>query len=217
MTTLITLTLAGSDTGPFNVYSNIDNYTTAYATGLTRDQLLAGYNVTLPQWSTEVLVRSTGACQRDMYLNISGAPTTTTSTTPPPTTSSTTTPARGNITISYSTFSVAFNIYSDVNVPQSIYITAGISITGYSDNSCVTSVAAKTLTGGLLGLDVGGTVNSHAPTGSSGTWGSSTPYRFDGTTIPLSIGGGPTTSYANNSTVTISGILFTIHISSTCV
>ena len=34
MTVLITLTLAGSDTGPCNIYSNADGYTTAFETGI---------------------------------------------------------------------------------------------------------------------------------------------------------------------------------------
>jgi hypothetical protein len=81
MTTLITLTLAGSDTGPFNIYSNTNGFTTPTVTGVSRAALLAGYTATVPDGTTEVLVRSTGACQRDLYLDVSGAPTTTTSTT----------------------------------------------------------------------------------------------------------------------------------------
>jgi hypothetical protein len=94
MTVLITLTLAGSDTGPFNLYSNADGYTTAFETGISRAALIAGYTSTLaPEGTTEVLVRSTGVCQRDLYLVVSGAPTTTTtSTSSTSTTSTSTTP-----------------------------------------------------------------------------------------------------------------------------
>lgn len=87
MTTLITLTLAGSDTGPFSIYSNVDGFTTPTVTGISRATLLAGYTATVPDNTTQVLVRSTGACLRDLYLTVSGAPipvtTTTTSTTLP--------------------------------------------------------------------------------------------------------------------------------------
>jgi hypothetical protein len=94
MTVLITLTLAGSDTGPFNLYSNADGYTTAFETGISRAALVAGYTSNLaPTGTTEVLVRSTGVCQRDLYLVIDGAPSTTTTTSSSTsTTSSTTTP-----------------------------------------------------------------------------------------------------------------------------
>jgi hypothetical protein len=94
MTVLITLTLAGSDTGPFNIYSNADGYTTAFETGISRAALIAGYTSTLaPTGTTEVLVESVGTCNRDLYLIVSGAPTTTTtSTSSTSTTSTSTTP-----------------------------------------------------------------------------------------------------------------------------
>jgi len=94
MTVLITLTLAGSDTGPFNLYSNADGYTTAFETGISRAALVAGYTSNLvPEGTTEVLVESVGTCNRDLYLVIDGAPSTTTTTSSSTsTTSSTTTP-----------------------------------------------------------------------------------------------------------------------------
>jgi len=89
-TVLITLTLAGSDVGPFNLYSDADGYVTPFATGVSRTDLLAGYTSTVvPDGSTNILARSTGVCSRDLYMPISGAPTTTTTTSS--TTSSTTT------------------------------------------------------------------------------------------------------------------------------
>ncbi len=95
MTVLITLTLAGSDVGPFDLYSDLDGYTTPFETGVSRAALIAGYTSTLvPDGSGEVLAQSTGACIRDLYMPIEGAPTTTTtSTSSTSTTSTTTTPA----------------------------------------------------------------------------------------------------------------------------
>jgi hypothetical protein len=90
MTVLITLTTAGSDTGPFNIYSNSNGFSTIIISGVSRASLVAGYNATVPDGTTEVLVRSTGACQRDLYLDVSGAPATTTSTTSSTTSTSTT-------------------------------------------------------------------------------------------------------------------------------
>ena len=96
MQTLITLTLAGSDTGPFTIYSNQDGYTTPTEAGVPRASLVAGYTATVPDGTTEVLLRSTGVCQRDLYLIVTGSPTTTTtsstsSTSTTSTTSTTTT------------------------------------------------------------------------------------------------------------------------------
>ena len=95
MTVTITLTLAGSDTGPFNLYSDVDGYTSAFQTGVPRGTLVAGLTTaTVPDGTTEILVRSTGACQRDLYLSVAGAPaTTTTTSSTSSTTSTSTTPA----------------------------------------------------------------------------------------------------------------------------
>jgi len=94
MTVLITLTTAGDNTGPFDLYSNANGYTIAFATGVSKSALIAGYESTVvPNGTTEVLVQSIGACDRDLYLNVAGAPTTTTttSTSTTSTTSTTTT------------------------------------------------------------------------------------------------------------------------------
>lgn len=101
MTVIITLTLAGSDTGPFDLYSNADGYTTAFDSGVPRSALVAGYTTSsVPTDTTEVLVRSTGVCARDLYLNVAGAPSTTTTTSSTSsTTSTTTTPAPETYTL----------------------------------------------------------------------------------------------------------------------
>ena len=92
MTVLITLTTAGNNTGPFNLYSNADGYTTAFETDVSRSALVAGYQSTIvPDGTTEVLVQSAGVCDRDLYLNIVGAPTTTSTTSTTTSTTSTTT------------------------------------------------------------------------------------------------------------------------------
>lgn len=91
MTILITLTTAGSSTGPFSLYSNVDSYSVPFETGVSKSSLLAGYTSTLvPASTTIVRVMSTGTCTN--YTDISIVPcTTTTTTTVPPTTTTTTT------------------------------------------------------------------------------------------------------------------------------
>ncbi len=102
MTVTITLTLAGSDTGPFNLYSDVDGYTSAFQTNVPKGDFLGGglTTGTVPDGTTEILVRSTGACQRDLYLSVAGAPaTTTTTSSTSSTTSTTTTPAPTEYTL----------------------------------------------------------------------------------------------------------------------
>jgi len=121
MNVTITLTNPGTDTGPFNIYTNMDNYVTAVATNIAKATLVSGYNATVPATATTVKVESTGTCTSSIYLNIiqpttttttstststtttssstttstttTATPTTTTTTTAGPTTTTTTTPA----------------------------------------------------------------------------------------------------------------------------
>jgi hypothetical protein len=100
MNVLITLTTAGADTGPFNLYSNIDSYVTAFATGIAKSVLVAGYTSTVvPTGTTTIRVKSTGTCTNYVDLVVTGTtPTTTTTTTPTPTTTTTTTAGGGTTT-----------------------------------------------------------------------------------------------------------------------
>ena len=91
MTVLVTLTLAGTDVGPFNLFSNVDGYTTPIATGVSRAALLAGYSLTgVPDTASVIRAQSTGTCTNYLDMLLSGGTTTTTSSTS--TTTSTTTP-----------------------------------------------------------------------------------------------------------------------------
>lgn len=93
MDVLITLTTAGADTGPFNLYSNVDSYTTAFETGVAKSALVAGYlSTVVPASTTYVRVKSTGRCTNYIDIFVVGSATTTTTTTNvPPTTTTTTT------------------------------------------------------------------------------------------------------------------------------
>lgn len=106
MTVLITLTTAGTDSGPFNLYSDLDGYTSAFATGVSKSALVAGYSSSaVPDYTSIIRVLSTGVCTN--YIDITlGTTTTTTSsststttTTVAPTTTTTTTGTPGPITV----------------------------------------------------------------------------------------------------------------------
>lgn len=90
MIVTITLTNPGADTGPFNIYTNVDNYVLAVATNVAKSALVAGYNVDIPSTTSTVKVESTGTCTSSIFLSVV-QPTTTTTTTVAPTTTTTTT------------------------------------------------------------------------------------------------------------------------------
>jgi len=89
MTVLITLTAAGTSTGPFNLYTNANSYASPFELGVSRSSLLAGYTSTVvPPGTTTIKVMSTGVCTNSINIPISGLTTTSTTST----TSTTTTP-----------------------------------------------------------------------------------------------------------------------------
>lgn len=104
---LITLTSAGASTGPFDLYSNVDNYATPFETGISKVALMAGYMSNLiPSAAVTVRVKSNGVCVNSVDFTY-GTTTTTTTLSPgttttttlsPSTTTSTTTAAPGTTT-----------------------------------------------------------------------------------------------------------------------
>jgi hypothetical protein len=91
MTVLITLTIAGTDSGPFDLYSDLDGYISAFETGVSKASLLAGYSSALvPDYTTTIRVKSNGVCLN--YIDIPVVtPTTTTTTSSSSSTTTTTT------------------------------------------------------------------------------------------------------------------------------
>jgi len=104
MTVLITLTVAGADSGPFNLYSDIDGFTSAFETGVSKAALLAGYSSALvPDYTTVIRVLSTGDCTNYIDITLDAPTTTTTSSS----SSSTTTTTTGIPCISYEMIGVS--------------------------------------------------------------------------------------------------------------
>lgn len=89
MTVLITLTVAGVDSGPFDLYSNVDGFVSAFETGVSKAALVAGYSSSLvPNGTSIIRIKSTGTCTN--YIDVIVTTTTTTTTVPPTTTTTTT-------------------------------------------------------------------------------------------------------------------------------
>lgn len=59
------ITTAGSTTGPFSIYSNSVSPSNLLASGITRDQLAAGYYLDVDQFIYSFVVKSTGKCSTE--------------------------------------------------------------------------------------------------------------------------------------------------------
>lgn len=126
MTVLITLTTAGLDVGPFDLYSNIDGYVTAFETGVSKSALEAGYTSTLvPDFTATVRVKSTGACVNYIDILVTGITTTTSSTT-----TTTTTISPYSITSSCVGSNIT-NDYTLVGVPTDATVVVRATFSGY--------------------------------------------------------------------------------------
>lgn len=110
---LITLTTAGANVGPFNLFSDVDGYTNPFETGISKAALVAGYTSTLvPNAATVIRVKSNGTCLNYIDLSITGTTTTnltTTTTTTTSTTSTTAAPTTMPISIFNSTGAILTN------------------------------------------------------------------------------------------------------------
>jgi hypothetical protein len=76
-TRTIKLLTASSNTGPsFDLYSDADNYVTAFETGVTKTSLTStnGYTSTglIPDAATVIIVKSTGTCTNYIDVTITG-------------------------------------------------------------------------------------------------------------------------------------------------
>ena len=190
MTVLITLTTAGTDTGPFNLYSNVDGYVSAFETGVSKAALLAGYSSALvPNGTTIIRIKSTGTCVNYIDVTVvtttttttTGTPTTTTTTTsaPPPTTTTTTsllgdtffiTNGSTNSTINNITVSAASFYFLNTGT-----LPVGPSQTASGTHSSLTSAnidvdVTQSLSNACLKLYVNNTVVSQLNVGSTGIY-----------------------------------------------
>jgi hypothetical protein len=102
MTVLITLTSAGTDTGPFSLYSDIDGYNAPFEINVSKASLLAGYtSVVVPNSTVIIRIKSEGSCVNFVDVVVPAYTTTTTTTTAAPTTTTTSTAAPAPILTCY--------------------------------------------------------------------------------------------------------------------
>lgn len=68
MNIYVTITSAGADVGPFNLYSDVDGFISAFDTNVDKSTLLAGYSTTAPNGTTTVRIISVGVCTN--YIDV---------------------------------------------------------------------------------------------------------------------------------------------------
>jgi hypothetical protein len=92
---LITLTTAGTGTGPFDLYSNVGGYAAPFETNVPKSSLVSGYTSnSVTAGTTIIRVQSTSVgCPNYVDISVAGITTTTTSTS----TTSTTTPGNSSL------------------------------------------------------------------------------------------------------------------------
>ena len=94
MNVLITLTTAGADTGPFDLYSDADGYLVPFENNVPKASLVSGYtSVLVPGTATVIRVKSDSLCTN--YIDLIIETTTTTTTSSSSTTTTTTTAVLG--------------------------------------------------------------------------------------------------------------------------
>jgi len=93
MNVFIQLTSAGTFTGPFSLYSDVDGYTSPFQSNISKTKLLNGFLCTLVPTSTTIIrILSTGdACRASVDVALEPETTTTTSTSTSTTSTSSTT------------------------------------------------------------------------------------------------------------------------------
>jgi hypothetical protein len=69
MTGILQISTIGLDAGPFNIFSNVNGFTSAFETGVTRNQLLTGHALSnVPNLTTTIRAVSVGQCTN--YIDI---------------------------------------------------------------------------------------------------------------------------------------------------
>lgn len=133
--TLITIT-AGADTGPFNLYSNLDGFLSPFETNVPKINLEAGYlSVVVPDATTTIRVSSLSViCPTSVDLPISGITTTTSTSTSSTTTTSTSSTTTTTTTEACTITQVGVDNIISLNIPITGVNVNGVAVTHISGN-----------------------------------------------------------------------------------
>jgi hypothetical protein len=183
MTVLITLTVAGPDSGPFDLYSNLDGYVSAFESGVPKTSLLAGYaSALVPDFTTIIRIKSVGDCTN--YIDIQLYATSTTSTSTSSTSSTTTTsttiantcyafesdPYTTTFTAQYIDCDGVIQTASDTCFsPSCTYTLCGIAVLSSSEIMNIVSVCGTTTTTSTTSAPTTTTTSSSSTTSTTTT------------------------------------------------
>ena len=70
MNIFLQLTLAGADTGPFDLFSDADSYTVPFETAVAKSSLVSGYYTTAPSGTTTVRIQSVAPSLCTSYVDV---------------------------------------------------------------------------------------------------------------------------------------------------
>lgn len=217
MTLLITLTTAGLDTGPFDLYSNIDGFTIPFESNVSKIDLEAGYlSVLVPDTTTTIRVQSDNAiCSNYIDLVISSTTTTSTSTSSTTSTSTSSTTTTTTTVVDPPTADLTFTSYSmgeftftlSVPIPSTNTVINLARVFGSSGGACLEREEVDDLTATItiVAGNVSGSAMGDTPlTCSSVSYTREDPIRVNGILRN------------NGQTLTIGGTLVTVIVSASC-
>lgn len=194
----ITLTLAGTDTGPFSLYTNVDGYSTPFASGINKSTLTSGYISSVVPDNTSIIRVHSQSIACDTYIDLS-LPSTTTSTST--TTTSSTTSTSTTTTTTTSTSSTT----SSTTSTTSSTTTSTSSTTSTSTSSTSTTSTSSTSTSSTTSTTTTTTSSSSttttSTTSSTTTTSSSTTSTSSTTTTTTSTSGGESLSRITSNNV----------------
>jgi hypothetical protein len=146
MTVYIIFTSFGSDAGPFNLYSDVDGFSSAFASGVTKLQLITGFSYnSVPDGTTIIRAQSFGVCTNFVDLPINLLPTTSTtssSTTIAPSTTTTTSNTTG-LPI-YTGFTMS-NVSDELTPNTACTNQSGLAITKYHSGEAIDPIVGDTI------------------------------------------------------------------------
>lgn len=140
---------AGSQVGPFDLYSNVDGYTTPFETGVNASEFLTpGYITTPPDGTTFIRVQSTGSCDTFIDLENTCQPTTTT------TTSSSTSTTTTSSTSTTTTTSTSSTTTTTTTIPPTTTTTTSSTSTTTTTTTAPPTTTTTSTTKAPLGYSI---------------------------------------------------------------
>jgi hypothetical protein len=187
---IITLTTAGTDTGPFNLLSDVDSYATPFETNVAKSSLIAGYTTNLiPDAATIIRVQSSSSLCTNFinltYPTISTTTTTTTTTAPTTSTTTTTTTAAPTTSTTTTTTTTAPTTSTTTTTTTEAPTTSTTTTTSTTSTTTTSTPVTRNVTGvGGSASDILGEIYINASVSLDGNVSVETVFDVNVTTVP---------------------------------